>query len=148
MWLTRLSSHRVLHIDGTARTTVAAPPARCLEVLGDVQGYPSWSSLIADAERLDGDRVRLRAQVLGLAVSMTCALEVGAETAVLRRVAHGAGDDERFEAAFTVTPSSNGSNLELHTVADLDAPGPARLLRGRVEKALVDDLLADFASAV
>lgn len=148
MWLTRLSSHRVLNIDGTARTSVAAPPPRCLEVLGDIEGYPTWSSLIAGAERLDDGRVRLRAQVLGLAVSMTCTLDVGAKTAALRRVPRGAGDDERFEATFTVTPSGSGSNLELHTVADVDAPGPARLLRGRVQKALVDDLLADFASAV
>jgi Polyketide cyclase / dehydrase and lipid transport len=148
MWLTRLSSHRVLHIDGTARTTVAAPPARCLEVLRDVEGYPSWSSLIAGAERLDGGRIRLRAQVLGLAVAMTCTLKMGAETAVLRRVPRAAGDDEHFEAAFTVTPSGSGSSLELHTLADVHAPGPARLLRGRAQKALVDDLLADLASAV
>jgi Polyketide cyclase / dehydrase and lipid transport len=138
----------VLHIDGTARKTVAAPPERCLQVLGDVEGYPSWSSLITDVERLDGGRVRLRAQVLGLAVSMTCTLELGAETAALRRVPHGPGDDERFEAAFTVAPSGGGSTVALHTVADLDAPGPAALLKGRVKKALVDDLLADFASAV
>jgi hypothetical protein len=138
----------VLHIDGTARTTVAAPPARCLQVLGDVEAYPSWSSLITSVERLDGGRVRLRAQVLGLAVSMTCTIDVGAETAVLRRVPHGPDDEERFEAAFTVTRSDGGSAIELHTIADLDAPGPAALLRGRVKKALVDDLLADFASAV
>jgi hypothetical protein len=138
----------VLHIDGTARRTVAAPPARCLQVLADVDAYPSWSSLITAVERLDGGRLRLRAQALGLAVAMTCVLDVSAETAVLRRVTHGSDDGERFEAAFTVTPAGGGSTVELHTVADVEAPGPAALLKGRVKKALVDDLLADFASAV
>jgi hypothetical protein len=138
----------VLRIDGTARTEVPAAPARCLEVLAAVDEYPAWSSLIADVERLDGGRLRIRAQVLGLAVRMTCALELGADRAVLRRLPHEPGDEEGYEATFTVTPSGSGSRVELHTVAALDAPGPARLLRGRVTKALVDDLLADLARAV
>lgn len=43
-----------------------------------------------------------------------------------------------------MTPVGAGSKVELHVAASIDAPGPARLLRGRVERRLVDDLLADF----
>jgi hypothetical protein len=38
--------------------------------------------------------------------------------------------------------------VTLHVVAALDAPGPARLIRGRVERRLADDLLADFTRAL
>jgi hypothetical protein len=137
----------VLHIDGTARTDTPATPARCLEVLAAAKDYPSWSSLIAEVEVIDHE-VALRATVLGLSVRMRCTLEIGPNRAVMRRIAHGSDDDERYEATWTVTPHGTGSAVELHTTANLDAPGPASLLRGRVTRALVDDLLADFARAV
>jgi ribosome-associated toxin RatA of RatAB toxin-antitoxin module len=138
----------VLRIDGTAKARVDATPERCLEVLGDVESYPSWSSLIKSVERVGGDRVRLQAQVLGLSVRMTCTVAVDATHAVLRRVPNDADDDERYEAAWTVAPANGGSAVELHVTAALDAPGPASLLRGRVTRALVDDVVADFGRAV
>jgi ribosome-associated toxin RatA of RatAB toxin-antitoxin module len=138
----------VLRIDGTAATRVDATPERCLEVLGDVESYPSWSSLIKSVEPVGEDRLRLQAQVLGLSVRMTCTVAVDATRAVLRRVPNGADDEESYEAAWTVTPADGGSAVELHVTAALDAPGPASLLRGRVTRALVDDVVADFRRAV
>ena len=137
----------MLTIDRTARASVAATPARCLEKLAAVEAYPSWSSLIESAEAV-GERVRLEAELLGISFVMDCDLEVGAGRAVLRRVPYDDADDERFEATWTVAPTVAGSEVELHVVAAIDAPGPARLLRGRVERRLADDLLADFTRAV
>jgi hypothetical protein len=134
----------VLTIDRSARASVHATPERCLERLSDVEAYPSWASLIRRAEVV-GERVRLRAEVLGVPFEMDCELEIGPDRAVLRRVPYDAQDDERYEATWTVAPDASGSLVELRVAAAIDVPGPARLLRGRVERRLVDDLLADFA---
>jgi hypothetical protein len=133
----------MLEIDRTVRGSVDAPLSRCMEVLGDVAGYPGWSSLIESAE-VAGDRLRLRASVLGVGFEMDCELELGETTAVLRRLANDPDDEERFEAHWSVDPAT----VVLRVTAALDAPGPARLLRGRVERRLADDLLADFARRI
>jgi polyketide cyclase/dehydrase/lipid transport protein len=134
----------VLTIDRSARASAEATGERCLERLSDIEAYPSWASLIRRAEVV-GERVRLRAELLGVAFEMDCELEVGPDRAVLRRLPYDERDDERYEATWTVTPGAKGSLVELHVEATIDVPGPARLLRGRVERRLVDDLLADFA---
>jgi hypothetical protein len=133
----------MLRIDRTARAGVAATPARCRERLADVEGYPRWSSLITRAERV-GDRVSLRAELLGLGFDMVCELESGDECVVLRRLPNDAADEERFEAVWTLAPGE----VALHVRAEIDAPGPARLIRGRVETRLTDDLLADFTRSL
>jgi hypothetical protein len=137
----------MLTIDRTAYAEVAAPPARCLERLADVEAYPSWSSLIRTTS-VAGERVRLLAELLGVSFEMDCVLEVGSDRAVLRRLPNDPQDRERFEATWTVSQALAGTTVELHVVAALDAPGPARLLRGRVERRLVDDLLADFTRSL
>ena len=133
----------MLTIDRSARAFTTDPPGRCLERLADVEAYPSWASLIRRAEVV-GDRVRVRAELLGVAFEMDCSLELGPDRAVLRRLPYDSEDDERYEATWTVAPAPGGSDVELHVAAAIDAPGPARLLRGRVERRMVDDLLADF----
>jgi len=55
---------------------------------------------------------------------------------VLRRLPNDPDDEERFDATWTVSPPQ----ITLHITAVLDAPGPARLLRGRVERRVADDL--------
>ena len=137
----------MLKIDRSAHAAVSAAPERCIERLSDVERYPSWASLIRSAEVI-GERVRLRAELLGVAFEMDCSLEVEPAAAVLRRVPYDEGDDERFEAVWRVSAAGGGSAVELRVVAALDVPGPARLLRGRVERRLVDDLLDDFARSV
>jgi hypothetical protein len=92
--------------------------------------------------------VRLRADVLGLQVAMTCVLETAEGSATLRRVPNDPDDDEQFTAACTVGDAPGGADVELHVRAAMNAPGPARLLRGRVERKLADELLADFVAAV
>jgi hypothetical protein len=133
----------MLAIDRTARAEVEASPERCVERLEDVEGYPRWSSLIKSAEA-SGGRVALRAELLGVSFEMECELEVDGGRVVLRRLPNDAGDEERFEAEWTAAPGE----LTLHVTAALDAPGPARLIRGRVEKRLTDDLLADFTRSL
>jgi hypothetical protein len=133
----------VLTIDRTASEHVAASPARCLARLAAAEEYPSWSSLIRSAERA-GELVRLRAELLGVSFVMDCELKVSGERALLRRLPYDDADEERFEATWTATPAGSGTHLQLRVVAAIDAPGPARLLRGRVERRLADDLLADF----
>jgi hypothetical protein len=133
----------VLRIDRTVSAGVDATPERCLEMLGDVERYPSWSSLLESTERA-GDLVRLRASVLGVGLEMDCELLLRPAAAVLRRIPEDDTDEERFEATWTLAPGS----VELHVRAVLDAPGPARLIRGRVERRIVDDLLADFVRAL
>ena len=133
----------MLTIERRASASSGARPAACLRRLADVESYPSWSSLIREAERV-GERVRLRAELFGVSFVMDCELETGDGGAELRRLPYDDADEERFEAAWTVTPAGARSEVELHVAATIDAPGPARLLGGRVERRLVDDLLADF----
>jgi hypothetical protein len=117
----------------------------------DVAGYPSWSRLVEAAEVLDRAadgtprRVRVRAAVLGLAVEMDCVLEVGADSATLRRVPYGADDRERYIAAWRVRGSDRGSLVELSVIAELEVPGAAAMVRGRIARRLADDVLSDFA---
>jgi hypothetical protein len=135
----------MLRLDRTVRADVAASPSACLALLGDLEGYPRWSRLVRSAEA-HGEAIRLRADVLGLTVEMECALEVGDESAVLRRLPYDDGDDERFTAAWTVRRTDAGATVQLHVTAAIDLPGPAGLLRGRIERRLTDDLLADLAA--
>jgi hypothetical protein len=134
----------VLTIDRRARLSVPSTTEGCLERLGDVEGYPSWASLIKRAE-LVGGHVRLEVEMLGVGLVMDCSLEAGSDRAVLRRVPYSLDDDELYEATWTVSEDAAGSLVELHVVAAIDVPGPARLVRGRIERRLVDDLLDDFA---
>jgi hypothetical protein len=134
----------MLEIDRTARAQVSASPARCVDRLTDVEDYPRWASLITSAARLGESRVRLRAALLGVGFEMDCELEIGNNCVVLRRLPNDDGDAERFEAVWTAAPGE----LTLHVTAALDAPGPARFIRGRVEKRLTDDLLADFTRSL
>jgi succinylarginine dihydrolase len=137
----------VLTIERTATASVAATPERCLERLADVAAYPSWASLIRSADLVEG-RVRLVAEVLGVGFAMDCDLEVAADRAVLRRLPYSDDDEERFEATWTVAPADGGARVELRVEAALDAPGAARFVRGRIERRLVDDLLADFSRSL
>lgn len=133
----------MLEIDRIVSADVAAPPERCVAVLADVEGYPRWASLITSASRA-GERVRLEASVLGVPFEMDCELVVSPDRVVLRRIPNDAADEERFETHWTVSPG----RVELHVHAILDAPGPARLIRSRLERKVADDLLADFVRAV
>jgi hypothetical protein len=138
----------MLKIDHAASARVAAPPARCLEVLADVEGYPRWASLIGSSSVLAPGRVRLRAGLLGVGFEMDCALELGDGRAVLRRLPYDIDDPERYEATWTVTAQGEGAQVALHVVAAIEAPGPAAILRKSVSKRLVDDLLSDFAKGI
>jgi hypothetical protein len=138
----------VLGIDRTVSARVKAPPDRCLAVLRDVAGYPRWSRLVGAVDVVDDDRVRLRADILGLSVVMSCVLEAGEGSATLRRLPNDPDDDEQFTAAWTLSEAPGGADVELHVRAAMNAPGPARLIRGRVERKLADELLADFVAAV
>jgi hypothetical protein len=134
----------MLRIDREVHAETAATPERCRELLSDVVGYPAWSSLITSVTAAGG-RLNVRAELLGLSFEMLCELEiVGGDRIALRRLPYDDTDEERFEAVFTLGPQS----IALHVVASIDAPGPARLIRGRVERRLADDLLADFTRAL
>jgi hypothetical protein len=144
----------VLDIDRKASIETLAKPERCLELLADVEGYPSWSDLITRADVIDrasGGRpttVRMRASVLGVPVELRCAVELGGDHATLRRLPESGDDPESYVATWNVRPGEGVTSVELHVRAKLDAPGPASLLRGRVARLLVDGLLSDFARAV
>lgn len=144
----------MLHVDRTAEAELSASPARCLDVLAAVEEYPAWSGLIAAAEVTEraGDgspeRVRLRAELVGLGVELDCALSIGDDRAELRRLPNDAEDEERFDATWTLRPAAEHVVVSLHVEADVDAPGPVSLIGGRVARRLVDGLLADFAAAV
>jgi hypothetical protein len=135
----------MLNIDHASSARVPAPPSRCMELLADVEDYPRWASLIGSASVLGPGRVRLRAELLGLGFEMDCTLELGDGRAVLRRVPYDALDPERYEATWIVEPHGGGSEVRLHVVAAIEAPGPAAIIRRPVSKRLVDDLLSDFA---
>jgi hypothetical protein len=136
----------VVRIDRTVRAEVAAAPSAVLALLGAPAAYPRWSRLVREAHVHDGT-VELRVEVLGRTTAMECTLELGPDGAVLRRVRNDDGDDERFAAAFRVRPDGAAAKVELHVTAAIDLPGPAGLLRGRIERRLADDLLADLAAA-
>ncbi|MEA2427151.1 MAG: hypothetical protein QOF37_779 [Thermoleophilaceae bacterium] len=115
-----------------------------MEVLGDVDRYPSWASLIAEAETIEPGLVRLHAQALGIGFEMDCALELSADTAVMRRLPYDSDDEELYVATWTLRPGE----VELHVEAAIDVVGAAGLIRGRIERKLVDELVEDFARAV
>jgi hypothetical protein len=138
----------VLEIDRTVSARVKAPPDRCLEVLRDVAGYPRWSRLVGEVDVVGDDRVRLRADVLSLPVVMNCVLEADKGSATLRRLPNHPDDEEQFTAAWTVGEARGGADVELRVRAAMNAPGPARLIRGRVERKLADELLGDFVAEV
>ncbi len=140
----------MLSIDRSAAAEVQASPTRCLDLLGAVEQYPEWASLIVSAELVGGDpgRVRLHTELMGIGFEMDCALEKGADRVVLRRLPNDGEDDESYEATWTLAAAGpEATTVALHVAAALDAPGPASLLRGRIERKLVDDLLADFERA-
>ena len=137
----------MLTIERRASASVAAPPERCLERLADVDGYPSWASLIKGVERV-GDQIRVHAELLGVPFVMDCALELAGDRAVLRRLPYSDDDEERYEATWVVGPEGRATRVELHVAAVLDAPGAARVVRGRIERRLADDLLADFVRSL
>jgi hypothetical protein len=134
----------MLQIDREAEARVAATPERCRELLTDISGWPRWSSLITSAEPAADGLVRMRAELLGVGFEMNCTLAVEHDRVVLERLPHDAADEERFQATFTLARGA----VALHVAAALDAPGPARLIKGRVERRLTDDLLADFTRAL
>jgi ribosome-associated toxin RatA of RatAB toxin-antitoxin module len=138
----------MLRIDRTVAGEVAAPPSSCLDLLADVERYPSWTALIKSVEPLGDATMHLRAEVLGLPIEMNCELELGADRARLRRLPHDADDHERFETLWTLASTTGGCAVELRVAAALDAPAAAKLLRGRIERRLSDDLLADFKRAI
>jgi hypothetical protein len=127
---------------------VAAGPQRCMEVLTDVGGYPRWSRLVTAVEPLSRGRLALRVEVMGLPVEMDCVLATHPSSAVLERVPYHPSDRETYLATWSVEPAGSGSRVRLAVEAELDAPGPARLLRGRVTRALVDGVLDDFTRVV
>jgi hypothetical protein len=133
----------VLQVDRSAQARFQAPRDRCLEVLGDVADYPRWSRLVRAVS--EGDRgVHLVVEVLGRTVAMDCSLELGPDGAVLRRLPNDPGDDEVFVAEWKLADDT----VTLHVSAAIDLPGAAGLLRGRIERRVVDELLDDFVAAV
>ena len=82
----------MVRVDRTVRSDVAAPPAACLALLGAPARYPDWARLVREAEVRDGT-VHLRVEVLGMSTEMECALELGPEGAVLRRLPYDDADD-------------------------------------------------------
>jgi hypothetical protein len=139
----------LLEIDRTAEKTVDAPPERCMQLLEAAVDYPSWASLIETVEVLGEGRVRLRVEIFGRHVVMDCRLSLGPGQALLERLPYEEDDEERYVATWKVAPgdSDGFSEVSLHVLAALEAPGPARVLRGRIERRLADDLLDDFARA-
>jgi polyketide cyclase/dehydrase/lipid transport protein len=129
--------------------TVPAGVERCAEILLAVEDYPRWYDLLSSVEPLPDGRVVLRAHVLGLHAVMTCSLLRTAEGVTLRRLPNDASDSERYEAAWMLAPAGPGSTaVTLALTAALAVPGPAALLRKRVERRLTDDLLAAFVARV
>jgi hypothetical protein len=133
----------VLTIDRRASITVPATPERCIERLSDAERYPSWASLIKRVEVVD-DRLRITAELMGIVFVMDCVLLVEDGAVALRRIPYSDDDEERYEASWTVAPAVGGTRVELHVLATVDAPGPARLVRGQVERRLADGLVGDF----
>jgi len=139
----------VLRIDRSASSVTAASPDRCRAVLTDVPAYPTWASLIERVEATGpGDAITVTGKILGLEIVMLCVVEEDSGAIRLRRLPFDAGDDERYLATWTLEPDGRGTRIGLHVTAELDAPGAASLLRGRVERKLADELLADLVRAV
>jgi ribosome-associated toxin RatA of RatAB toxin-antitoxin module len=141
----------VLKVDRSAQELIPLPPERCVELVGVIEALPTWSSLISSVDVLESDdaglptQARLHAGVMGLTVQMPCNVERSDDGATLRRIRNGTGKDEDFVAIWSAEPHADGTEMNLHVTAELNVPGPARLLRGQVGNKLCDELLADFA---
>jgi hypothetical protein len=78
----------MLRIDRNVTARVDAPPTRCVEVLAEVERWPEWARLIADAE------VLARGQDGRVDLHVTAAIDAPGPAGLLRgRVSKRLADD-------------------------------------------------------
>jgi ribosome-associated toxin RatA of RatAB toxin-antitoxin module len=128
-------------LEAHARATVSATVEDCLQLLGDVEGYPRWYPQGVRSVRVleCGERGEARRLIAELHLghgpmprdfTLTLAVErPSPDTIRLVREAHGADDAERFTVTWRVRPSAIELSLRgalsvprllpLGTVADL-----------------------------
>ncbi len=122
-------------LNATATAEVHAPPERCLQLLGDVERYPTWyPEVVRRVEAIeraaDGAVTQARTSLhvpnvpLVSDVALMLAVAVDPPDVVrLTRIAHGRGDEEKFEVTWRLIPDGSGTtriDLELH--AKLSVP--------------------------
>jgi hypothetical protein len=120
-------------LQASASAGVAAAPEACTALLAAVDRYPSWyPEVIRDAEALERDAagtpLRARATVhmmfgplaRDFEQELAVAVQPGREVTLTRIPGH-AGDPERFEVRWLVTPASQ-ARLELQLIARLEVP--------------------------
>lgn len=116
-------------LSGTASAPVHATPEQCIAVLAAVERYPAWyPNVIREVEVLERDdtgiprrartKVHLAVGPLANDYDFEVTVAVTDSAVVLARVPDSAGDEERLEIRWQVSPRKLGVDL----VARLDVP--------------------------
>ncbi len=145
-------------LHGTAAADVPAPPARCAELLADVEAYPEWYPevvrrvLVSDrADPAAPLRARATLRVPGIPVlgevsfTLTVARE-GEQRVTLTRIAHDMDDHERFVVVWDIAPASAGSRIAAALNARLSVPRLVPL--GSVGQRVADGFVSAAAQAL
>ncbi len=120
-------------LQGRAAAPVAADDGRVLDLLADVEGYPSWyPDVVRTVEVLERDgggqasraRATLHAAVGPITrdIDLVLAVTRSSDTVRLTRVPHERSDPERFEVTWTLAGAAGGRELRLVLDANLDVP--------------------------
>lgn len=120
-------------LQGRAAAPVAAERGRVLDLLADLEAYPSWHpEVVRSVEVVERDadgqpsraRAKLHAAVGPIARDFDLLLAVtrSPDTVRLSRVPHEPTDPERFEVTWTLGNGSGARELRLALDANLDVP--------------------------
>ncbi len=123
---------KALH--GAASASPAVSIERCLEFLAAVDQYPQWYPdvvrRVAIVERGEDGRAKSAQTSLHVAhgplvkdFELLLAVDVEPPgTVALRRIAHGASDQQRFAVTWRLRGEAHGTRLALELEADLSVP--------------------------
>jgi hypothetical protein len=131
-------------LDGRAERAVAASPDAVYEVLADVARWPDWYPAVRSVE-VAGERVHVRAQMLGMPLSFQADVRRGPpQTVEVERVPYDEDDAEELRIVLSVQPEPAGSRVAADFSARVDVP---RLLPlpGGVGDRVADGLLSALA---
>ena len=114
--------------DFTGSTTVDAPPASLFDYLSDVDNLPKYFTRMTSAKRGDGEEVHTTAQIPGgREVEGDAWFRVDEDT---QRVEWGSEGPNDYHGYVDVTPSGDGSQVEVHLHTTRADDGDAQMEHG------------------
>jgi len=135
------------------RTVVAATPARCIEVVCDVEAYPQWVADVKDVRVLerDGDGraavVAFRAGAFGRSTSYVLAYDYSRLPAEVSWSQRDGDITRSLDGSYQFVPTAEGTEVVYELEIDLRVPVPG-FVRRRAESQILHAALRDLKSRV